>query len=99
MQKLNRTGLAMIIALLTMPTGAYAQSWSCEHNNLIREVKVERATTEPAPCSVVYNKESEGFESKVLWTANTDGAYCEDKAKGLVEKLEGWGWACSAAEQ
>lgn len=98
MQTINRTSLTVIIALLTMPTGAYAQSWSCEHNSLVREVKVERVTAEPAPCSVVYSKETEGVESKELWTASTDGAYCEDKAKGLVAKLEGWGWACSVAE-
>jgi len=95
MKNLNRNGLTLIVALLALPTGAYAESWSCEHNNLIREVKVERATSEPAPCSVVYNKETEGFESQVLWTASNDGAYCEEKAKGLVEKLQGWGWECS----
>ena len=95
MQKLNCTGLTIIVALLALPTGAYAESWSCEHNNLIREVIVGRATTEPAPCSVVYNKETEGAESQVLWTASNDGAYCEEKAKGLVEKLQGWGWECS----
>jgi hypothetical protein len=95
MQKLNRTGLAIIAALLVLPTGVYADSWSCEHNNLIREVKVERDTTEPAPCSVVYNKETEGLGSQVLWNASNDGAYCEEKARGLVEKLQGWGWECT----
>ena len=96
MQKLNTMGLSIIIALLALPTAASAGSWICEHNNLIREIKVERASDEPAPCSVVYNKDTEGQGTSVLWTANTDGAYCDTKADGLAEKLQGWGWSCSA---
>ena len=95
MQKLNSTGLTVIIALLALPTGANAESWICEHGNLIREINVERETADPAPCSVVYNKESEGLGSNVLWTARADGAYCEEKANGLAEKLKGFGLACT----
>ncbi len=96
MQKLNSIGLTIIVALLALPTGANAGSWICEHNNLIREIKVERAAEEAAPCSVVYNKDTEGQGSSVLWTANSDGAYCDAKADGLAEKLKGWGWSCTA---
>ena len=94
MQKLNSAVFTVIVMLLAVPNAANAGSWICEHNNLIREVTVERETSDPAPCSVVYNKDSEGLGSKVVWTAATDGAYCEAKADGLAEKLKGFGWAC-----
>jgi hypothetical protein len=96
MQKLNIIGLTIILAVLTLPTAANAESWICEHGNLVREINVERATTEPAPCSVAYNKDSEGLGTSVLWTAQFDGAYCDAKANGLAEKLQGWGWTCTA---
>ena len=95
MQKLNNIGLTIILAVLTLPTAANAESWICEHSNLIREINVQREATDPAPCSVVYNKETEGQGAKVLWTANTDGAYCDAKANGLAEKLKGFGWSCT----
>ncbi len=95
MRKLNSIGLTIILAMLTLPTAANAESWICENNNLIREINVERETTDPAPCSVVYNKETEGLGSRVLWTAQFDGAYCDAKANGLAEKLKGLGWSCT----
>ena len=35
-----------------------------------------------------------GVEDQVLWSAQNDAAYCDFKAKGFVEKLEGWSWTC-----
>ncbi len=96
MQVLKRLGITLILAVLALPTTATAESWICEHGNLIREINVERATVEPVPCSVVYDKASEGFGSNVLWTANADGAYCDAKANSLADKLNGLGWACTA---
>ena len=96
MRLLNSFAATIILAVSILPTAANAESWICDHGNLIREISVERATTEPVPCSVNYNKESEGLGSSVLWTANADGSYCDAKANGLAEKLEGLGWSCSA---
>lgn len=96
MQNLNCFGLTVILAVLTLPTAANAESWICEHGTLIREINVERDTADPVPCSVKYNKQSEGLGSSVLWTANADGAYCDAKANGLAEKLKGLGWSCTA---
>lgn len=96
MQNLNRFRLTIILAVLTLPTAANAESWICEHGNLIREIKVERATDNPVPCEVKYDKQSEGLGSSVLWTAAADGTYCDVKANGLAEKLNGLGWSCSA---
>ena len=96
MQNLNRLGLAIIVAVLTLPTAAYAESWICEQGTLIREINVERATANPVPCSVKYDKQAEGLGTSVLWTAAADGAYCDAKANGLAEKLNGLGWSCTA---
>ncbi len=82
------------IALLAMPFGLQADSWSCRHNNDVREIHIVRATSEAVPCSVVYKKLTEGVEDQTLWTAENDANYCEDKAKAFVEKQVGWGWTC-----
>jgi hypothetical protein len=96
MQNLNCFGLTIILAAITLPTGVNAESWICEQGNLIREISTVRETANPVPCSVQYNKESEGLGSSVLWTAVADGSYCDAKANDLAEKLEGLGWSCTA---
>ena len=96
MYKTTCAVLTTVTVLLAAPSIASAESWICEHSNLVREINVEREADGPAPCSVVYNKDSEGQGSTVLWTARNDGAYCEEKANGLAEKLQGYGWACTA---
>ena len=95
MQKLSSIGLIIILAVLTLPTAANAGSWICENGNLLREINVERETANPAPCSVVYDKSTEGLGSNAVWSAQFDGAYCDAKANGLAEKLKGLGWSCS----
>ena len=96
MQRLNRCGIAIVLAALVLPTAANAESWICEHSNLVREINVVRETSDPVPCSVAYNKQAEGQGISVLWTANADGSYCDAKANGLAEKLQGLGWSCTA---
>ena len=96
MQILKRFGTSLVLAALVLPTTAIAESWICEQGNLVREIKVERATEAAVTCSVVYDKASEGQSADVLWTANADGAYCDAKADGLAEKLNGFGWSCTA---
>jgi len=96
MQSLNHFRSIIILAVLTLPTAVNAESWICEQGTLIREINVERATANPVPCSVIYNKQAEGLGSSVLWTAAADGSYCDIKANDLAEKLEGLGWSCTA---
>ena len=81
---------------MTFAPTAWAESWICEYNNMIREINVVRETDAQAPCSVAYNKQSEGVGTEILWTAQNDGSYCDVKANGLAEKLEGLGWSCTA---
>lgn len=96
MRNLKTFGLTVILAVLTLPTAAHAESWICEYGTLIREINVVRETDDLVPCSVQYNKQSEGLGSSVLWTASADGSYCDIKANGLAAKLEGLGWSCTA---
>lgn len=95
MKHIYSTALLVLIAFFTAPNLAIAGSWICEHNNLIREITVERESGVPAPCSVKYNKDAEGQGSKVLWDARNDGGYCDSKADQLAEKLKGFGWSCT----
>ena len=96
MRNLNCFGLTIILAALTLPTAANAESWICERGNLVREITVERATANPVPCSVKYNKQAEGLGTSELWTAVADVSYCDVKANELAAKLEGLGWSCTA---
>ena len=95
MHLINRTFQILVVAFFTVPVSAYADSWSCSHENDVREVHIERTTSAPVPCNVVYKKQTEGVEDQILWNADSDEAYCEEKAKGLVAKLESWGWVCA----
>ncbi|VAW60705.1 hypothetical protein MNBD_GAMMA11-1848 [hydrothermal vent metagenome] len=91
---MNKQKLLLTAVLLSLSTGAFASSWSCRHNDNVREIHVEQSTSAPVPCSVVYRKLTEGVEDEVLWTAENDAGYCEDRAQGLVEKQTAWGWTC-----
>ena len=90
---LKRTIQILAISLLTS-LNAYADSWSCRQGNDVREVHVEQTTSAPVPCNVVYRKLTEGSEDQVLWNAQIDESYCEEKARGFIEKLESLGWTC-----
>jgi len=91
----NRLLQLLAITCLIAPINAYAESWTCRHGNDVREIHIERATAEAVPCEVVYKKLTEGVEDQVLWNAQNDDSYCDEKAEGLVSKLETAGWVCS----
>ena len=94
MNKLNRAITLTSTVLLALPFSVSAESWSCRHDNDVREIHIVQETDAAVPCSVVYKKLTEGVEDQVLWTANNDANYCQDKAQGLVDKQVGWGWTC-----
>ena len=89
-----KLGLYIVVVSLFSPVVVYADSWSCSHDNDVREVHI-MSTGAAVPCEVVYKKLTEGVEDQVLWNANNDASYCEDKARGFIEKLESWGWVCA----
>lgn len=88
-----------ILQLFTIPAlsvcfNAYADSWSCSNSDLVREVVIQYPEGGSVPCNVVYKKQTEGFEDQVLWSAEAEEGYCEEKARDFVAKLESWGWVC-----
>lgn len=92
---MNRILLPLVVTCFILPTSAYAESWSCSSGNDVREVQIERTTSEAVPCNVVYKKPTEGVEDQILWNATNDDSYCDEKAQGFVAKLESWGWVCT----
>lgn len=92
---MNNIFRIITIAAVLAPASAFANSWSCTHNSLIRTIEVEYFEASATSCKVTYTKETEGVEKQTLWTAKNDTSYCEEKAEGFVAKLEGWGgWVC-----
>ncbi len=63
----------------------------CSHGNQTRIIEVKYTGEGTIPCEVHYTKDS---GSQVLWSAQTEGGYCEQKAAEFVEKQRGWGWEC-----
>lgn len=95
MRHINRIIQIFVFALIALPISAYADSWSCSHDNDVREIHVVSDSPSGVPCRVVYKKLTEGVEDQVLWNANNDASYCTEKATAFVAKQEGWGWVCA----
>lgn len=72
--------------------------YTCSLNGLVRRVEINYATdNSPVPCDVNYYKDSEApNEVNTLWSAQNLTGYCEQKAGEFVDKLQSWGWQCSA---
>ena len=94
MTKLNHSLVFIATALLAFSGSSYGESWSCRHDNNVREIHIVQETSSGVPCSVVYKKQTEGVEDQVLWTASNDANYCLEKATAFVEKQTAWGWTC-----
>ncbi len=90
----RRLYLTLAVCLPALPFNSVADSWSCRHDNDVREIHIQRESDAPVPCSIVYKKLTEGAEDQVLWRAENDPAFCAEKARAFVAKQEGWGWTC-----
>lgn len=85
---------------LALPGFALAQGaeTACTYGDMVRRVVVMSEPGVTVPCEVHYFKDTEApGEDQVLWSASSQAGYCEEKAAGLVARLEGWGWDCAAA--
>jgi hypothetical protein len=92
------TALASVLMALA-GTAAASETRCVRGDDAIRRVEI--AVQDPnadVPCEVVYWKDSEqpGVRT-VLWSAETDAAFCARKAEELVDTLESGGWSCAAA--
>jgi hypothetical protein len=87
--------LLMLLLVLAVPA-AWAEATQCTLGGLTRTVEVVYSSP-PAqvPCEVIYSKPNEGETQTSLWNAQVEPGYCEVRAQGFVEKLEGLGWSCS----
>lgn len=97
-----KTKLLIVLSLVALPGLAIAQTgttYQCTHGELQRRIEVLFETGMTLPCEVHYYKDTEApGESQVLWRAANEGGYCESKARGLVDKLQGLGWDCGLGE-
>jgi hypothetical protein len=92
------TALASVLVALA-GTATASETRCTRGDDAIRRVEI--AVQDPnadVPCEVVYWKDSErpGVRT-VLWSAETDAAFCARKAEELVDTLESGGWSCAAA--
>jgi hypothetical protein len=87
-------GLLFILPGLTLADGSSTQ---CTYGDMVRRVVIMTEPGVSVPCEVHYFKDTEApGEKQVLWSASQQAGYCEEKAAGLVEKLEGMGWNCGS---
>lgn len=86
---------------LALPGLALAQGaeTQCTYGDMVRRIVIMTEPGVSVPCEVHYFKDTEApGEDQVLWSASQQAGYCEEKAAGLVAKLEGWGWDCGATD-
>ncbi|MEN8141847.1 MAG: hypothetical protein ABFR97_11565 [Thermodesulfobacteriota bacterium] len=94
-----KTKILMTMLALALPASVLAQDGKvieCKKENQTRTISVKFTGQDGTmPCEVVYDKES---GSQVLWQANFEADYCDEKATSLAEKQRGWGWDCQDVE-
>lgn len=98
----RRPALALALSLLAspvVPALAQAEEYRCQRGEMVRRVEVQFADTpDRLPCEVVYWKDTEQPGARqVPWNARNELAFCSEKARELVQKLESAGWRCAAA--
>ncbi|MFW7381448.1 MAG: hypothetical protein ACOH5I_21745 [Oligoflexus sp.] len=63
---------------------------------MVRKVWITYGNDQGHDCEVHYAKETEDPGNKqVLWKAQQNPEYCQEKAQFMVDKLKNWGWTCS----
>ena len=92
----------LFVVFLLLPSLSIAQdsnNYQCLMNDLTRRVEVFYETGISVPCEVHYYKDTEApGERQVLWRAMNEEGYCESQAAAFIDKLEGMGWSCDAAQ-
>lgn len=67
------------------------QKTVCTHGTQQRIIEIIYTGEGAVPCEVHYTKD---METQVLWQAQKQVGYCEEKAAAFIEKQRGWGWEC-----
>ena len=93
------TKILLVIPTILLSGAALAEEggpFYCSHGDLERRVEVVYETGGAMPCQVQYHKDTEApGEPQILWTAQNELGYCEERASEFVGKLEEWGWDCA----
>ena len=93
---------AFLLIGLVIPTIALSDGggkYQCTQGDLVRRVEIYSEPGVTVPCEVHYYKDTEApGESEVLWSAQSEAGFCEQKTEEFVAKLEDWGWDCSTGE-
>jgi hypothetical protein len=85
-----------LLLLLLAADLARTQPTVCKMAELERTVEVVYADPgQPVPCEVLYAKADAGT-IEILWRANHEAGYCEERAAAFVARLEQLGWDCRA---
>lgn len=87
---------AIVFLAATVPGLAQAATaYQCSFDGMQRRIEILTEPGVTVPCEVHYYKDTElPGQNQVLWTADTDAAYCETKAQEFAAKLGEWGWDC-----
>lgn len=97
-----RFSSVLLVPLALLPTLVIASdhgATQCTYDGLVRRVVVMSEPGVSVPCEVHYYKDTEApGVDEVLWSADSQAGYCEEKAAELVASLEGWGWQCGTGE-
>ncbi len=93
----------LVASLAGIPVAASGQdsdSYTCTHGELVRRVVIMSEPGFSVPCQVDYYKDTEApGESQILYSAEKQAGYCEEKTAEFIAKLEGWGWSCSSSSE
>ena len=103
--------LAVCAVMALTVFGTFAQAWAqdslrlgdrfmCMNGSTERRVEVHYfELNDETPCEVRYYKDTEepGIE-QVLWRAENQAGYCENKTAAFVDQLSVWGWDCRQHE-
>lgn len=92
--------LASSFVVATTADAAEKTYYHCQGGDIVRRVIIDVGDLSTGlPCEVVYWKDTEApGVRRVLWNARSDAKFCEDKAAGLVKKLNSSGWQCDIRE-
>lgn len=81
------------VLLAAVPAHAGMKS-VCTHGEQIRVIEVVYQGDSNVPCDVVYTKDT---GASVLWSAQNESGYCEQKAEEFTQKQRDWGWNCETS--
>lgn len=92
--------IAILILLATnAESSAVSQTYVCGNGNATRTIEIVRDDpSQSIPCQVLYRTSADAGK-RVLWAAQAQPGFCEDKSRELVGKLEDGGWRCTGETQ